>query len=215
MLRVCLLALLHNLRKLLILELLLLRRRTTLLDVLVRKVLALVRLKGRRVLLLLLVVGLRWLGLLGGWLARGSLLLLLLLLLVFEILLLFVQLLLRRTGTGRRVESLVLGRVLRVMAGRRVGLVLWGLLWLLLRRRESLVLLRGVVLLYPALGAIAPFGAPSSEWGPIVLLLVRIGCKLLRVLLVRDVLWRRLRRVVVFLLQKGVQVVLVLLVRRG
>lgn len=213
MLRVCLLALLHNLRKLLILELLLLRRRTTLLDVLVRKVLALVRLKGRRVLLLLWVVGLHWLGLLGGWLARGSLLLLLLL--VFEILLLFVQLLLRRTGTGRRVESLVLGRVLRVMAGRRVGLVLWGLLWLLLRRRESLVLLRGVVLLYPALGAIAPFGAPSSEWGPIVLLLVRIGCKLLRVLLVRDVLWRRLRRVVVFLLQKGVQVVLVLLVRRG
>jgi hypothetical protein len=41
---------------------------------------------------------------------------------------------------------------------------------------------------------------------------VRIRRKLLRLLLISRVFWRRSRRVVVFLLQEGVQVILVLLV---
>jgi hypothetical protein len=74
---------------------------------------------------------------------------------------------------------------------------------------------------YPALRAIAPPGVDANEWGPPVLLLVRVVRRKLlpvlrmQLLLVCNVFWRRLRRVVVFLLQKWIQVVLVLLVRRG
>jgi hypothetical protein len=101
---------------------------------------------------------------------------------------------------------------------RLVALILLLLMLLLLLLRLGLLLCRdplvlfGAIAVYPALRAIAPFGFYSSEWGPIVLLLVRIRRKLLRLLLISRVFWRRSRRVVVFLLQEGVQVILVLLV---
>lgn len=68
------------------------------------------------------------------------------------------------------------------------------------------------VVIYPALRVITPFGVNPSEWGPIVLFLVRIGYKLLLVLLELYILGRRLGRVVILLLEEGVQIVLVLLV---
>ena len=60
---------------------------------------------------------------------------------------------------------MILVWVLGLLPGWRVALVL--LLSLLL---ETLVLL-GTVVFYPALRVITPFGANSSEWGPIVLFL--------------------------------------------
>lgn len=66
---------------------------------------------------------------------------------------------------------------------------------------------------YPALGAIAPLSADPVEWGPAVVLLLRIAHVLRRVLLLVSllgiVLGRYLR--LVFLLEERVEVVLVLL----
>ena len=65
---------------------------------------------------------------------------------------------------------------------------------------------------YPALGAIAPLSAHPVEWGPILLL--GVGDELLLLLgMLRVVLERHFR--VVVLLQEWVEVVLVLLGRRG
>ena len=65
---------------------------------------------------------------------------------------------------------------------------------------------------YPALGAIAPLSAYPVEWGPVVLLLLRVA-RVLRWVLLRMplgiVLGRYLR--LVFLLEERVKVVLVLL----
>lgn len=70
-------------------------------------------------------------------------------------------------------------------------------------------------MVYPALGLITPLCVYSSEWGPIVFALVWVGRKLRRMGLVLRVLGWHLGGVAVLLLQKGVEVVLVLLVRRG
>lgn len=70
----------------------------------------------------------------------------------------------------------------------------------------------GAVVVYPALGVITSLRAHSSEWGPIILLLKRVGRVLLRMLLKLRVFWRDVR-LLVFVLQKGVEVVLVVLVR--
>lgn len=94
------------------------------------------------------------------------------------------------------------------------------LLWVSRLLGRGTLVLFGAIAVYPALSAIAPFGVDPSEWGPIVcllLLLLRIiGCKLLLlVLLICDVLWRWRGRVAVLVLQEGIQIVLVLLLRRG
>ena len=65
------------------------------------------------------------------------------------------------------------------------------------------------VLRYPALRLVAPLSAYPAKWGPIVLLL------LLLLLLLGKVLGRHLGLVVPVALQKRVDVVLVLLRRRG
>ena len=108
----------------------------------------------------------------------------------------------------RRVEGLVLFRAVSVLPGNLLVVLVgrWVLLWLLV---------------YPALAVIAALRAHSSEWGPVVLLLLRIWRILLRVLLLlllmaleRCVFGRHLR-MLVLLLQKGVEVVLVVFVRVG
>lgn len=93
-----------------------------------------------------------------------------------------------------------------MLARRRlVCLVLrWVLLWL-----QTLVI-GAVVLFYPALGVITPLGAHPSEWGPIILVLVRVRRILLRVALELSVFWGHLWLFV--LLEEGVEVVLVVLV---
>jgi hypothetical protein len=225
-LSVNLLPLLHNLGNLVRrLGVLKLRGGAAVLDVRVGDVLALARLSGGgRELLLLLVMGRRLLRVLRGLLLQLLCLLrLLCLLLLISVVILLLGVILRlKLGStdvwARRrlgVESLILVRTLRLRQRGLVALVLLLLLllmllcWLLCR--ETLVLF-GAIAVYPALSAIAPFGVDPSEWGPIVRLLLRIWRELLRVLLVCNVLWRRLRRVVVCLLQEGIQVVLVLLV---
>jgi hypothetical protein len=76
----------------------------------------------------------------------------------------------------------------------------------------------GAILRYPALSSIAPLCAYPVEWGP-VLLALRIGGELLLLLLLlgmlRVVLGRYLRLVGAVLLEKGIEIVLVLLVRGG
>lgn len=88
-----------------------------------------------------------------------------------------------------------------------VGLLLW---WL-----RTLVLIRAVVL-YPALFLKATFGVYSVEWGPIVLILVRVWNELLSVLLILVVFGWHLRGIGV-LLEEGVKAwaALVLLDRCG
>lgn len=151
----------------------------------------------------------------------GLLLRLLLLLLLVLIILLLLGVFLRlklgvvRVRARRRlgIKSLVLVGALLCLHLRLITLVLLLLLRLLLLGRDTLVMV-GAIVVYPALGAVAtaPFGVYSSEWGRILLLL-RIGYKLLLgMLLVVNILRRWLRRVV-FLLEERVQVVLVLLVR--
>ena len=114
------------------------------------------------------------------------------------------------------VEGLVLVGTLRVLGGRLVALVLLLLARLLLWCLQTLSLVVvWTVLGYPALSLIAPLCAYPVEWGPIVLLLLGVGDKLLLLLWVlRIVLGRYLRLAVVVLLQERVKV-LVLLVRRG
>jgi hypothetical protein len=224
MLSIDLLALLHDLGNLLCgrraLEVrLVLGRGPNVLDVLLLKVLALVRLRWRREVLLLI---------LGSLILRLRLLSLLLCLLL--LLILVVTLLLLRDILT------VLSSVSRMRVRRTLGLksliLGWGRLarrWIasvllrLMRRLVLLLLLEAVVLLgavvlliYPALRVITPtsFGVYAGDWGP-KLLLVRIRCKLRRVRLVWAVFRGRLRRVVVVVLQERVQVVLVLLVRGG
>ena len=60
----------------------------------------------------------------------------------------------------------------------------------------------GAVVLYPALLLIATFGAYSVEWGPTVLILMRVWNKMLRVLLILNILWRYLRRVGILLKER-------------
>lgn len=119
-----------------------------------------------------------------------------------------------------RVEGLVLVGILGGLDTGLVALVLLGLRGCLLLLRLlgalTLVLVGAVLrqLRYPALGLIASLSAHPVEWGPIVLLLVRRRHKLLLLLLVLHVLGWYLGRVARVLLQKGIQVVLFLLVRR-
>lgn len=106
-----------------------------------------------------------------------------------------------------------------------VALVLLLLAGLLLRLQALSLVVVGAVLRqlgYPALGAIAPLSAYPVEWGPVVLLLLlllRIAASVLRRMLLLMslgiVLGRHLGLAMVFLLQKRVEVVLVLLGRRG
>jgi len=114
-------------------------------------------------------------------------------------------------------KGLVVVRGLWGLNGRLVGLVLLLLVPLLLQTL-TLVLL-GAVLIYPALGRIAPLGAYPAKWGPIVLFLMRLGNKLLLrllpVLLILDVLGRYLGRLVAVFLQEWIEIVLVLLVGGG
>lgn len=121
-----------------------------------------------------------------------------------------------------RVEGLVLVRILGDLDRRLVALIL--LLLLLLRLLMLLLLLLLVLLLwqalvfwavalYPALRVITPLRVHSSEWGPIVLSLLRVGRKLLGLALVLHVFGRHLGRRAVFLLQEWVEVVLLLFVR--
>jgi hypothetical protein len=77
-------------------------------------------------------------------------------------------------------------------------------------------MLLGAVLIYPALlPVIAPFGVNRSEWGPILILMM-VRQKLLWMLPSElEVLGRHLGRVLLVLLEKRVEVRLVLLVRGG
>ena len=70
---------------------------------------------------------------------------------------------------------------------------------MLLLMLETLVLL-GAVAVYPALRMVTPtsFGVYPVEWGPI-LLLTRVGRELWVLLLIRAVLWQRLRFLFVLL----------------
>lgn len=73
-------------------------------------------------------------------------------------------------------------------------------------------------MIYPALGLIASLRAYPAKWGPTVLFLARIGNKLLLLLLdllVLEIFGRHLGRVVAVLLEEGIEIVLVLLIRRG
>ena len=143
--------------------------------------------------------------------------------LILEVVLLLLLLLLllgvRRTvaeertrGVWRRVECLVVVGAVRVLAG--------ALLVVLVRRRMLLWLqtlaFGAVVLVYPALSVITSLRAHSSEWGPIVLVLVWIWRILLRMRLLMALELRVLGRhlwLLVLVLQKRVEVVLVVLVR--
>lgn len=107
------------------------------------------------------------------------------------------------------VERLVFGGVLRVLGGWMEGLVLHVLRGHL--GAALVVVLFWAVLLYPAIAPRIP-RAHSSEWGPVVLALVRAGRELWRMRLVLHVLRGHLRRRVVVVLQKGVEVVLLVLV---
>lgn len=130
------------------------------------------------------------------------------------------QLSVREQGAWRAlwVERLILVRPLRVLHGRLVALVLLRaclLLWLL--ETLSLVLI-GAVVVYPALGLVAALSADPAKWGPTILFLMRVGSKLLVLLvalLVCTIFGRHLGRLVAVLLQKRIQVVLVLLVGDG
>jgi hypothetical protein len=83
---------------------------------------------------------------------------------------------------------------------------------LLLRLLQTRVLL-GAVLIYPALlPVIAPFGVNRSEWGPILVLMM-VRQKLLWMLRSElNVLGRHLRRVLIVLLKKRVEIRLVFFV---
>lgn len=182
------------------------------------------RLRRRREMLLLVVCSL-----LRMVLRRMSLRLLrvLLLLLIVDLLLLWCtvgRLTMRLVHQQRAwrilgVEGLIFVGILRRLSGRLVALVLLLLAWLLLWLQSLTLVVVGAVLRYPALGSIAPLSAHPVEWGPILLLL-RVGDELLLLLLLlrvlgmlRVVLGRHFR--VVVLLQEWVEVVLVLLGRRG
>lgn len=114
------------------------------------------------------------------------------------------------------IEGLVFVGPLRVLDGGLVALVrLLLLVCLLLWQTLGLVLV-GTILGYPALCLVAPLSADPVEWGPIVLVLLRVRDELvLRLRRVWIVLWRYLGLAVVVRLQKGVEVVLFLLVRGG
>lgn len=76
-------------------------------------------------------------------------------------------------------------------------------------------MLIGAVVVYPALGLVAALCAYPAKWGPAVLVLVGILRKLRVRLLVLGVFRRYLGRVVLVLLQEGIEVVLVVLAGRG
>jgi hypothetical protein len=114
------------------------------------------------------------------------------------------------------IEGLVFVGPLRVLDSGLVALVRLLLrVCLLLWQTLGLVLV-GTILGYPALCLVAPLSADPVEWGPIVLVLLRVRDELvLRLRRVWIVLWRYLRLAMVVRLQKGVEVVLFLLVRGG
>lgn len=117
-------------------------------------------------------------------------------------------------AADERARSVLRGWVGLVVAWIR-GARRRGLLVVLVRRRVLLwlqTLVFGAVVVYPALGVITSLGGHPSEWGPIILVLVRAGRVLLRMLLELRVLGRH-ARLLVFLLQERVEVVLVVLVR--
>lgn len=136
-----------------------------------------------------------------------------------------------RVGTGSvlRLEGLIAVRVwVRVLLGRRLialvdglrrwrlrllELLLWLLLWwwwrlvvlLLLVLLLLETLLFGAVVVYPALGLVTSFSVYSSEWGPILIVLLRVRILhellllrlrlllLLLLLLILNIFGRRLR----------------------
>lgn len=107
-----------------------------------------------------------------------------------------------------RVGRVLGGRLLVVRIGRRV-------LWLQTLAVRAVV----VLLVYPALGVITSLRAHPSEWGPIVLVLVRVR-RILLLLRKRLSMALKLRIfgrhlwLLVLLLQKGIEVVFVVFVRR-
>lgn len=197
---------------------LVLRRSPFRMYLLLTKVLRLLqlRLRRRRKLRLLLELGVLWKSVLSLSLL-GSLLLLILI----EVALLLHKVLAVWRSFSRTwawcswwSKGLIPVRTLGMLNDRLVALVLL-LVGLLLWWLRTLVLIRAVVL-YPALFLKATFGVYSVEWGPIVLILVRVWNELLSVLLILVVFGWHLRGIGV-LLEEGVKAwaALVLLDRCG